>query len=232
MSKSRSKVHPSHKTKYRVRNWDRYDRALRQRGDITLWLTPAAIATWTPLPTGRRGGQPRYSDVAIEAALALRMVFHLPWRQTEGLLASILKLMGLGLDVPDHTTLSRRTSGLNVELTRRAADGPLHLVVDATGVGVFCEGEWAAAKWGRRGKRGWKKLHVAVDEDGFIVAAQLTDKAVADATALPELLEQVVEPIERVTADGAYDRKAVYQALHDIGACSVIPPARTAKICG
>jgi len=131
---------------------------------------------------------------------------------------------GAHLDVPDHTTLSRRTAGLDMRLQRYFNEGRLHLVVDATGVGVFGEGEWAAAKWGGRGKRGWRKLHVAVDEDGFIVAAELTDKAVADATALPELLDQVMEPIERVTADGAYDRRAAYQALHDLGACSVIPP--------
>jgi len=85
VGKRRSKVHPSHKTKYRVRNWNRCDQTLRKRGDIPVWLTPAAIAAWTPLPTGRMGGRPRYSDVAIEAALALRMVFRLPWRQTEGL---------------------------------------------------------------------------------------------------------------------------------------------------
>ena len=232
MGKSRSKVHPNHKTKYRIRNWRSYDRALRQRGDITLWLSPAAIAAWTPLPTGVRGGQRQYSDVVIEAALTLRMVFGLPWRQTEGLLGSVLGLMGMALKVPDHTTLSRRTSQLDVALKQRAVHEPLNIVIDATGVGVFGEGEWAAAKWGARGRRGWKKLHIAADDEGFIVAAELTDKAVADATALPDLLAQVPSPIARLIADGAYDRVAVYQAIHDCGAHAVIPPATTAKICG
>ena len=230
--KGRSKVHPNHKRRFRVKNWPAYDRALRGRGDITVWLTPAAIAAWTPLPTGSRGGQSRYSDVVIEAALTLRLVFQLPWRQTEGLLASIITIMGLTLDVPDHTTLSRRTAGLDVRLKHRDPSRPLDLVIDATGVGVFGEGEWAAAKWGGRGKRGWKKLHLAVDQEGVIVAVELTDKNVADATALPHLLEQIDATIDGVTADGAYDRYAVYQAIHDRGARSVIPPARTAKISG
>ena len=89
--------------------------------------------------------------------------------------------MGLTLDVPDHTTLSRRTAGLDVRLKHRDHSRPLDLVIDATGVGVFGEGEWAAAKWGGRGKRGWKKLHLAVDQDGVIVAVELTDNNVADA---------------------------------------------------
>ena len=99
-------------------------------------------------------------------------------------------------------------------------------------MGVFGEGEWAAAKWGGRGKRGWKKLHLAVDQDGVIVAVELTDRNVADASVLPHLLGQVDATVDSVTADGAYDRYAVYQAIHNRGARSVIPPARTAKISG
>ncbi len=232
MSKRRSKVHPSYKTRYRVRNWPDYDRALRRRGDITIWLTPAAIAAWTPLGTGARGGQRRYSETVIEAALTLRMVFGLAWRQTEGLLRSVLSLMGLELEVPDHTTLSRRTVGLEVELKRRAPGGSLHLVVDSTGVGLFGEGEWAAARWGGRGRRGWRKLHVGVDADGNIVAAELTDNTTTDATAFPDLVGQVRAPVHRVTADGAYDRRTVYQTAHELRAHAVIPPAGSAVVSG
>ncbi|MCP3913899.1 MAG: IS5 family transposase, partial [Actinomycetia bacterium] len=178
------------------------------------------------------GGQRRYSEAAIEAALAVRLVFGLPWRQTEGLLGSVLSLMGLELQVPDHTTLSRRTAGLDVGLELRTARGPLHLMVDATGVGLFGEGEWAAAKWGGRGRRGWRKLHVAVDDDGTIVAAELTDNTRADATVFPDLLAQVPAPIRRVTADGAYDRRAVYEVLAERGAQAIIPPSRKAVVSG
>jgi len=108
MPAKRSRIHPKYKTKYRVVNWASYDRALVKRGDVTLWFAAKAIETWNARPTGRRGAQPQFSDMAIETALTLRLIFHLPLRQTEGFVRSILRLMGLELESPDHTTLSRR----------------------------------------------------------------------------------------------------------------------------
>ena len=104
-----SRVHPKYKTKYRVGNWAEYDRALVQRGDITLWISTDATDAWTPSPSGRRGGQGKFPDLAIETALTLRLVFKLPFRQAEGFLRSVLSLMSLDLEAPDHTTLSRRS---------------------------------------------------------------------------------------------------------------------------
>ena len=106
----KSKVHPKCKTKYHVGNWPAYDRALVRRGDVTLWLAPEAIATWEAPGVGKRGGQLQYSDLAIETALTLRLIFHLPLRQTEGFLASIFWMLGLDLSAPDHTTLSRQVA--------------------------------------------------------------------------------------------------------------------------
>ena len=113
----KSRVHPKYKTKYRVKNWASYDRALVRRGDITIWLSPAAIAAWEPDRAGTRGAQRKYSDLAIESALTLRLLFHLPLRQAEGFLTALFVLMGLDLRVPDHTTLSRR--GRHLDLSRR-----------------------------------------------------------------------------------------------------------------
>ncbi|AMY11859.1 hypothetical protein LuPra_05126 [Luteitalea pratensis] len=107
-------------------------------------------------PSGRPGGQQRFSDLAIETALTLRLVFHSPLRQTEGFLRSILTMMRAGLVAPDHTTLSRRTQSVDVTAHNRPAKGPLHLIVDSTGLSVIGEGEWAAAKHGGRGIRGWR----------------------------------------------------------------------------
>jgi len=104
----KSRVHPTYKTKYHARNWASYDRALVRRGDITIWLAPAAIAAWEPDGAGTRGAQRKYSDLALETALTLRLLFHLPLRQAEGFLTSLFVLMGLDLRSPDHTTLSRR----------------------------------------------------------------------------------------------------------------------------
>ena len=112
----KSRVHPKYKTKYRVGNWAEYDCALVQRGDITLWISADAIDAWKPAPSGRRGGQRKFSDQAIETALILHLVFKLPLRQAEGFLRSVLSLMGVELEAPDHTTLSRRSQHLDVNL--------------------------------------------------------------------------------------------------------------------
>ena len=149
----KSRVHPKYKTKYRVSNWAEYDRALVQRGDITLWISTDATKPWKPAPSGRRGGQRKFSDHAIETALMLRLVFKLPLRQAEGFLRSVLSLMGVDLEVPDHTTLSRRSQHLDVAVHRVPADKPIHLIVDSTGLSIVGEGEWAAVKHGGRGKR-------------------------------------------------------------------------------
>ncbi len=146
-------MHPKYKTKYRVGNWPEYERSLRQRGDVTLWLTPDAITTWAAVGVGRRSGQLQYSDLAIETALTLGLIFHLPLRQTEGFLTSIFGMMGIDLAAPDHTTLSRRGQHLGLTLRGALGEGGLHLIVDSTGLSIVGEGEWAAAKHGGRGSR-------------------------------------------------------------------------------
>jgi hypothetical protein len=128
-----SRVHPKYKTKYRVGNWAEYDRALVQRDDITLWISIDATRTWKPAPSGRRGGQRKFSDHAIETALILRLVFELPLRLAEGFLRSVLVLMGVDLEAPDHTTLSRRSQHLDVSLNPAPVNEPIHLIVDGRG---------------------------------------------------------------------------------------------------
>ena len=170
-----SRVHPTYQTKYRVANWASYDRALVGRGDVTLWLAPEAIDAWAPGRVGTRGGQFKYSDLAIETALTRRLIFHLPLRQAEGFLNSLFGMMGIDRSAPDHTTLSRRSQHLDLTLRGVPTDERLPLIVDSTGLSIVGEGEWAAGKHGRRGKRGWKQLHVGVDRSGVIVAQALTE---------------------------------------------------------
>ncbi len=225
-----SRVHPKYKNKYRVGNWYEYEQALVQRGDVTLWLSADAIEAWRPVPSGRPGGPRKFSDLSIETAMTLRLVFRLPLRQAEGFLRSILALMNLNLDTPDHTTLSRRSQRLDLILRRVPAQGPLHLVVDSTGLSVLGEGEWAAAKHGKRGKRGWKKLHLGVDRAGVIVAQAVTEPTADDATTGVGLVENVGGKVASVTADTAYDTIAFYDAAAAQGATVVIPPARTASV--
>ncbi len=226
----KSRVHPTYKKKYRVQNWASYDRALVRRGDLTIWLSPAAIAAWEPDRAGTLGAQRKYSDLAIESALTLRLLFHLPLRQAEGFLASLFVLMGLALRSPDHTTLSRRGQHLDLTLRHVPKRSGLHLIIDSTGLSIVGEGEWAAAKHGGRGTRGWKKLHVGVDRTGVIVAHALTDATGDDATTGVALIEAVSDDIASVTADAAYDTVAFYEAAAARGATVVVPPAKTARV--
>ena len=226
----KSRVHPKYKTKYRVRNWASYERALIGRGNITIWLSRAAIAAWKPEGTRTRGAPPKYSDLAIETALTLRLLVHLPLRQAEGFLTSLFHLMGLDLRSPDHTTLSRRGQHLNLTLRRVPRRAALHLFIDSTGLSMVGEGEWAAAKHGRRGRRGWKKLHLGVDQAGVIVAQALTDSAVDDASTGLDLIETIASSARTVTADTAYDTLAFYETANTRGTTVVVPPAKTATL--
>lgn len=223
------------KQRRRVSNWPAYEAGLRYRGDLTLWLDEAVLSGWTAPRRTTRGGQPRYADVAIELVLTLRLVFHLALRQAEGFVRSVLRLLGLDLLVPDHTTLSRRGRAFAGRQPRTLRhDQPVHLVLDSTGLQVFGQGEWDAEKHGRTPRR-WRKLHLAVDAGtGKIVAHALTDPDVGDITAVPGLLATVEGSIASVIADGAYDGVSVYRAAflrqRDPPADIIIPPRASSVI--
>src|SRR3954452_23328355 len=217
--------------RHRVTNWAAYDAALRQRGSLTVWFTDEAVAAWRAAPRTTRGGQPWYSPLAIITALTLRAVFRLGLRQTEGLIGSILRLLGLEPAGPDHTTLSRRAARLEVPRPRSGGSGPLHLLVDSTGLKLGGPGEWLVEKHGTRTRRAWRKLHLGVDADtGRIEAVELTTKEADDASRVGPLLDQVDGPIASFTGDGAYDREDVYDAIAERHpeAAVVVPPRKGA----
>jgi DDE family transposase len=206
--------HPFPKARYRVKNWSEYDRALQERGSLTVWVTPEAIAAWQAPPTGQRGRSPFYSNLAIETGHLLRCAFGRPWRQTEGLLRSVVTLLGVNLAIPDHTTFSRRSVGLLLATPLPPTAEPVHVVIDSTGLKVYGAGEWHKEKHGERGRRTWRKLHLAVNPDsGEILASELTTKEVGDLSMVGPLLEQIQNPLLSVLADGAYDAEPVYRAI-------------------
>ena len=212
--------------RHRVTNWPAYDAALRGRGSLTIWFTDEAVAAWQAEPRTTPGGQPHYSALAITTALTLRTVFRLALRQTEGLIGSILQLLGLDLAVPDHSTLSRRAETLEVARPRTGRE-PVHLLVDSTGLRLCGPGEWLTEKHGSRTRRSWKKLHLATDADtGRIVASALTGHDGDDGSELGPLLDQVGGPAASVTADGAFDRDDVYAevAARHPDAAVIVPP--------
>src|ERR671915_2411547 len=208
--------HKIPRARYRVTNWPEYDRALQRRGSLTVWVTPEALAAWHPPSTGRRVRPPQYAEIAIETGHLLRLAYGRPWRQTEGLLRSVATLLGLDIGVPDHTTFSRRSPGLTLagSLAQAQRTGPVHVVIDATGLKVYGAGEWLAETHGERGKRTWRKLHLAVDPtSGEILASELTTSEEGDAAQVGPLLDQITAPIASVTADGADDGEPVYRAV-------------------
>ncbi len=226
---------------YRVKNWHEYDKSLRNRGDITLWLSQEAIDAWTAPKTGKRGSQRVYSDIAIaiaiaiaiQTALTLRLIFHLPLRQTEGFLHSVLKLMNLTLRCPDHTTLSRRNTTVDIyRVDARVTQGPIAMIVDSSGLKVCGQGEWHAKKHGEKKGKRWKKLHIGLDDQGQTIASTVTDSHEQDPSQVAELLSQVDQTLDRFIGDGIFDQEPVYAAVecHSPGARVMIPPRKDAVL--
>src|SRR3954465_7391840 len=179
------------KQRHRVTSWPLFAAALRARGSLTVWFTTEAIEAWRAEPRIGRGGQPRYSSLAITTALTLGAVFRLALRQTEGLIGSVLQLLGLDLPVPDHSTLSRRAETLEVPRPRPGSE-PVHLLVDSTGLKFCGPGEWLTEKHGTKRRRAWRVLHLATDADtGRIIASVLTDKDADDGSQVGPLLDRI-----------------------------------------
>lgn len=227
--------HHISKVKFKVTNWAEYEAGLRRRGSLTLWMTQDAASAWQAAKRTTRGGQPRYSDLAIETTLMLGIVFGLHLRQTEGFLASVLQLMGLDLAVPDHTTLSRRANKRRWPRSRESRSahikGPVHVLIDSTGLKIYGAGQWLEQKHGAKSRRGWCKLHLALDADsGDIIAHVMMDQDTSDASQVEPLLDQIDAPIRQFTADGAYDGSPTYDgvARHSAHAAVVIPPRANA----
>ena len=228
------KSHPRsrHKAVYHVRNWSEYDQALVKRGWLTVWVSDEVLAMWQHAGPPQGGAQFTNSDQAIEAMLTVKEVFHLTNRASEGFLRSQFELLELALPVADHTTLSRRGKQLSVKLPKRA-QGPLYLVMDSSGLKVFGEGEWKVGQHGYSKRRTWRKLHLLVDSaSAEIQAAFLSAAGVHDADLVQPALTEVEQPVLSLAADGAYDKRKVYQALQ---ACAPaagvnIPPRKDARI--
>src|SRR3954454_14111224 len=180
--------HHIQRQQHKVTNWPAYDASLRQRGSLTIWFTDAAIRAWRAEPRTTRGGQPWHSELAILTTLTLRAVLRLAYRQTEGLIGSLMGLLGLDLRLPDHSTLSRRAATLEVPRPRSGSRSDyghdterVHLLVDSTGLRLCGPGEWLIEKHGTKTRRSWRKLPLGRDADtGQIVAAALTTPDVDD----------------------------------------------------
>lgn len=218
------------KRRYRVRNWPAYNAALIQRGSLDIWLDEATLGVWRAAPSHSQGAPRIYSDAAIAAALTIKSLFRLPLRNLQGFLKSTFRCHGVVLPVPHYSTCSRRSENLPVRLTKRPKEKTI-LVLDATGVKVYGEGEWKVRQHGYAKRRTWKKIHIGISEDGEIRATAITSNAVHDADVAPAILDQEEARITAFIGDGIFDRRKVYDACRARGITDIrIPPRQDAKI--
>jgi IS5 family transposase len=228
----KKRTSPRPKALYRVRYWSEYEKALVQRGSLTFWLSDDFEKVWMYTGETQRGSQFEYSQKAIEIMLTIKEVFHLTNRGVEGFVRSLFAILNIHLPVPDHSTLSKRSKILQVELPRKTS-ASLNLVLDSTGLKIYGEGEWKVRKHGYSKHRSWRKLHLGSNPDnGEIQAVLLTENSVSDDAVVKELLEQIEDCLLACAADGAYDKRRVYNALnkHSPEVEILIPPRKNARI--
>jgi len=226
---------PLPKARYRLTNWPEYNKALIHRGDITLWLDQDTLDHWYYVGPRPAGGLFIYSEQCIQAALSLKAVFRLAFRQTQGLIKSILDIMKMELQVPSYTQLCRRQARLSAFIPptppSESACEPVYIVLDSTGLKVYGEGEWKVKKHGADKRRTWRKLHLAVDEaTNELHAVELTTNAISDAEMVKPLVDNITWPIARLGGDGAYDQVKVYDELETRRIEPIIPPRSNAVI--
>jgi len=222
---------PSSVFRYRIRNWREYNRALINRGRLTVWFDERAVAAWRHTAPAMGPGAPRlYADLAIECALVFKAMYYLSLRAAQGFLSSVVELMQLTLPIPDYSTVSRRQGTLQVPVSALPQSCPRHIVIDATGLRVYGAGEWRVWKHRVCRRRTWRKLHLGVDEASKeIVAVEVTESRVHDSQPLPALLGQIPDPIAQVSGDGAYDTRACYEAVLQRQARPTFVPRCTAR---
>lgn len=200
--------------KFRVTNWQQYNQALRNRGDLTIWLDDNAIKHWYAKNKSKPGGQKLYSNLAIETAGIIRLVFNLPLRQTQGFMKSITKLMNIKLKIPDYSTLSRRMKKLSVNLSpERIRKKGTHIIIDSTGLSVYGSDEFFRSKNGKVRVKGYRRLHIAMNEHHQIIANELTTLHKNEQPQVPKLLKKSQDHCEYIMADRNYDHRSVYKAI-------------------
>ena len=225
---------PKKKDKYRTRNWKEYNQSLVNRGSITFWFDEEVIQKWYSVErTGRPGRPDIYSDYAIRCGLMIKAVFRVALRALQGLIGSLIKILGLNLGCPHYSRFSRRAKGLQIPLRRLLKPGErLNVVFDSTGVKVYGEGEWKVRKHGYSKRRTWRKVHVGMCADsGQVVVSAVTSNNVPDDIAMIHMMEALEgTPIGNVLGDGAYDTTDCRETVHDMGGRQIIPPDKNAKL--
>lgn len=215
---------------HKKRDWSKYNKSLVNRGSLTLWVDPKTLKLWKAKRSKNVGRPFKYSDVAITTAATIRYALKLTLRTCEGFLRSLFELLKLDHDVPSYTQICKRMKKL-VLPSNFFTDKPVrHIVLDATGLKVFGEGEWKVKKHGTSTRRRWCKLHIAVDEQTQdVLFVDLTKEHESDTKCIPEILENR-KGMKRLLMDGAADAVWIYQLLWEQGVDLLTPPQKNAKI--
>jgi IS5 family transposase len=229
-NKSNTRKVASKRNRYKITNWSSYNQALKQRGSLEIWMDEGVKASWYYQGKAQRGAQYQYSDSCIELACIVRELYRLAYRQTEGFLESLVSRLNWKVQVPDYTIINRRRKSLDIKIGGGGKEKK-YIVMDSTGVKVYGEGEWKVRQHGWSKHRTWMKIHLAVDEGtGLIESCVTTTNSIDDAAMVKPLLNEISGEVTILAADGAYDKKKVYNELESRKIKAVIPPRKGARI--
>lgn len=219
---------------YRIKNWSQYNKALIQRGSISIWIEEDALKNWVSYSCTGKAGRPEiYSKDAILMLLVLRERFGLALRALQGFASSVFAQMGLNLPVPSYTQISRRAKTLHKHIKQFKSHGVKHIIFDSTGLKVYGEGEWKVRVHGKGKRWTWRKFHIAIDaETQDIVACELTENGKGDAETAVKMLRTLPKKIKTVRGDGAYDSGKLRKEVYKRGGRTIVPPPRKARYKG
>jgi Transposase DDE domain len=223
------------KLSYRIRNWAEYNRALIQRGSISVWIEEDTINQWFSSSNQSKAGRPIiYSDEAILMMLLLREVYKLPLRGLQGFVQSLFRMMKLDLPVPSYSQISRRAKTLHKKLTRLIGDRKVrHIIFDSTGLKVYGEGEWKTRIHGKSKRRTWRKFHIGIDAvSQDIICCELTGNEEGDAEVAGRMIEKMPGKIASARGDGAYDAQKFREKVFEKGGVCIVPPPKGATYKG
>lgn len=214
-------------TKYLIRNWAEYNKALVQRGSLTIWFSPESVEKWLAKKEGKKGRPKIYSNDAILCALMLKAVYHLPFRALQGFLLSVVALLGIVLPIPCYTEICRRAKELGQKIEKLSHKKITDIVFDSSGLKVYGEGEWKVRQHGASKRRIWRKIHLGVCPDSHdIVLEHMTGNDVADCEVVVKMRGQIPKSVKRGYGDGAYDKESCYRVFYALGIDPLIPPQR------
>lgn len=232
MSKDNGIPKEKQKEKYKVVNWSSYNKSLKERGKISIWLPNNLSELWYRSTEDTVVGKQKYSDAAIEFCMTIKQLYSLPYRQTEGFIEDIFKQINLNLNVVSYTQIQRRQSDLEVNMRYKEHFKRVNIdvVIDSTGLMVYGEGEWKVRQHGKSKNRQWIKLNMASQPDTLEIVSQvITFNDVDDAETGVEIISQIKENIKSCAGDGAYD-KAKFRACLSPLTKQLIPPQENATV--